>query len=407
MFIPGANPIEKYKSEKDGFDILQEIETIAANGYAQIAPGDVERLKWIGTFLRKRTPGFFMMRIRITGGQTNSRQMRALAGISERLGNNIMDVTTRQQIELRAIKIESVPQILKELKEIDLSSFQTGMDNIRGVNTCPLSGLTPHEILDAYPYTVEFTNLFLKNKEFTNLPRKMNVTFTGCLENCTHPESQDIGLVPAKKDGKAGFNVSVGGKMGSGGFCNSRNLDVFVTAKDAAPLSAEIALLFRDHGLRGERTKCRLAFLLESWGMDKFRSELDARWFSKTGEHMRPAGQDLRRETETDHLGVTPQKQPGLYAVGLKIPVGRITAKQMQELARLSESYGSGELRITPQQNMVLINIPKEKLNGLMEEPLLTHLTPEPTPLSRKMVSCVGTDYCNIALIETKGIALK
>ena len=160
MFTVGTNPIEKYKAEKDGLDILQEIEALAAGGYKNLQPGDAERLKWIGTFLRKRTPGFFMMRIRITGGRATAAQLHGLARISERLGNEVLDVTTRQQIELRAIKIESVPQILKDLADVDLNSFQTGMDNIRGVNTCPLSGLTPNETLDAYPYAAGFTNLF-------------------------------------------------------------------------------------------------------------------------------------------------------------------------------------------------------------------------------------------------------
>ncbi len=411
MFTPGTNPIEKIKAEKDGLDILQEIETLAAGGLGKISSGDMDRLKWIGTFLRKKTPGFFMMRIRITGGRSNAKQLRALAQISERLGNEVLDITTRQQIELRAIRIESVPQILRELQDVDLTSLQTGLDNIRGVNTCPLSGLTPHELMDAYPYTTEFTDIFLRNKEFTNLPRKMNATITGCFENCTHPESQDIGMVPAVKviDGaeRKGFNVLVGGKMGSGGFYNAKNIDVFVLPEEAAKLCAEIALIFRDHGARAERTKCRLAFLIESWGVEKFRSELESRWQEKFGCKLAGAGTDRRGEAESDHLGVTPQKQLGLFAVGLCVPVGRVSAKQLHELARLSEAYGNSEVRITPQQNMIIVNVPKNKLDALLEEPLLAQLSTNPGALFRGLVSCVGIDYCNLALIETKGISVK
>ncbi|OGR84847.1 MAG: hypothetical protein A2901_04035 [Elusimicrobia bacterium RIFCSPLOWO2_01_FULL_54_10] len=411
MFSPGTNPIEKIKAEKDGLDILQEIETLAANGYANLSPQNAERLKWIGTFLRKKTPGFFMMRVRITGGRATAKQFHALAQISERLGNEVLDITTRQQIELRAIRIESVPQILKELEDVDLNSLQTGLDNIRGVNTCALAGLTPNESLDAYPLAVDFTNVFLNNKDYTNLPRKMNVTLTGCLENCTHPESQDIGLVPASKviNGSVinGFNVFVGGKMGSGGFYNATVLDVFVPPEDAVSLCSEIPLIFRDHGFRAERTKARLAFLLEAWGMEKFRAELEARWTRRFGGKLERAGTDLRKEVETDHLGVTAQKQPGLNAVGLSISVGRVSAKQLHEIARLSEVYGSSEIRITPQQNMILVNVPQKNLKPLLDEPLLTQLPPNPTPLFRGLVSCVGIDYCSLALIETKGIAVK
>ena len=326
MFTPGTNVIEKIKAEKDGLDILQEIESIAADGYSKLSPQNADRLKWLGTFLRKKTPGFFMMRIRITGGRASAKQLYALAQISEKLGNEVLDVTTRQQIELRAIKIESVPQILKDLESVDLNSLQTGLDNIRGVNTCPLSGLLPNEIMDAYPDTVEFTKVFLKNKEYTNLPRKMNVTITGCVDNCTHPESQDIGLVPASKNISGtevkGFNLFVGGKMGSGGFCSAKDLDVFVQPEQTPALCSEIALIFRDHGARAERTKCRLSFLLEAWGVPKFRAELDSRWSNRIGQKLSAAGTDLRSDTETEHLGVTAQKQPGLVAVGLSIPVG-------------------------------------------------------------------------------------
>jgi len=411
MFVAGNNPIEKIKAEKDGLDILQEIDKIAAEGYDKISAADVERLKWIGAFLRKKRPGYFMIRIRITGGRANSKQVRAIAQISEQLGNGVLDITTRQQVELRAIKIESVPQILKDLQDVDLNAFQTGLDNIRNVNTCPISGLNPNEVLDAYPQAVEFTDVFLKNKEYTNLPHKMNVTITGCQDNCTHPESQDIGLVPALKMGSGpiekGFNVLVGGKMGSGGFYNAKDLDVFVQPEDAAKICSEIALLFRDFGFRDERTKCRLSFLIQDWGIEKFRAELHSRWKAKYGGSLSRAEADQRSDDGTNHLGIHPQRQPGLYFAGLSIPVGRVTAKQMLELARLAEFYGSGEIRFTPQQNVILTYIPREKIEALKEEPLLSQLSPAPGPLTLGLVSCVGIDYCNLALIETKGIAVQ
>ncbi|MBI2918358.1 MAG: hypothetical protein HYY01_10230 [Chloroflexi bacterium] len=177
---PGNNPVERIKAEKDGLDILDDIEELAARhgGWETIDPGDRERLKWIGTFFRKPTPGRFMMRIRITNGQATSVQLRALAEIARRLGNEILDLTTRQQIELRAIKIADVPQILQALADIDITSLQTGMDNIRNVNCCPLAGITPLELFDASNVGGEYTSIFLNNKEFTNLPRKFNVTIT-------------------------------------------------------------------------------------------------------------------------------------------------------------------------------------------------------------------------------------
>ena len=279
---PGNNPVEKVKAEKDGLDILEEIEELAANhgGWETLDPGDRDRLKWIGTFFRKPTPGQFMMRIRITNGQTTSGQLRTLAEIARRLGNGTLDITTRQQVQLRAINIGAVPEILAALQGVDLNSFQTGMDNIRGVNCCPMSGLTAEELFRRRARRGRVHRIFLKNKEFTNLPRKFNVTITGCLENCTHGETQDLGMFPAvrESDGALGFNVSVGGKMGSGGMVAATHLDIFVEPHEAARLAAEITLLFRDEGARERRTKTRLAFMIEEWGAQRFRAALEDRW---------------------------------------------------------------------------------------------------------------------------------
>lgn len=401
-----TNTIEQLKLEKDGVDLLQEIDRLAQTPWEQIPKGDLEtRLKWIGVFFRKRTPGYFMMRVRMTNGQSNARQFLTLADIAEKLGNGVLEFTTRQQIELRAVQVNDVPQIFERLHDVDLNSLQTGMDNIRNINTCPLAGLTPHELLDASPIGAEFTTIFLKNKAFTNLPRKFNVTMTGCLENCTHTESQDIGMTPAILDvaGQSlrGFNVAVGGKMGSGGMTVATPLDVFVPPEEAARFAAEIVLLFRDEGPRGEsRARVRLAFLIEDWGAEKFRQGLEIRW----GSPLRRAGRDVRYHRHTDHMGVQPQKD-GRFSVGMVVPVGRVNAKHMREWARLANAYSEGAIRLTTGQNVILPHVSKERLDTLLEEPLLQEFKPEPHPVTRGLVSCVGTDYCNLALIETKGLA--
>jgi ferredoxin-nitrite reductase len=403
---PGNNPIEKIKAEKDGLDIVQDIEQLAAQhgGWETLDPGDRERLKWIGTFFRKPTPGLFMMRIRITNGQATSAQLRTLADIAQRLGNGVLDLTTRQQVQLRAVKIHDVPQIMRGLEGVGLTSLQTGLDNIRNIICCPLSGLTAQELLDASPVGVEYTSMFLNNKEFSNLPRKFNVTITGCLENCSHAETQDLGMTPAvrQSDGRAGFNVVAGGKMGSGGMTVAQPLDVFVTPEEAARLAAAVTLLFRDEGARDQRTKARLAFLMQAWGPDKFRNALEQRW----GRPLDRAGKDARYARHTDHLGVQRQKQPGLFSVGLSVPTGRLAAPKMQEMARLAEDYGSGHVRLTNGQNAILVNVPEHRLAALQAEPLLQELSPRPSPFHRGLVTCTGVDYCNLALIETKGIGL-
>ncbi len=409
---PGNNPIETYKAAKggDGLRIREDLPQLIAQGHEALSPADKELLKWVGVFFRKPTPGKFMMRIRMPNGFATAQQLVTIADLSERVGNGTLDITTRQQIELRGYTLAGVPEIWEKLRGVNLRSLQTGMDNIRNLNGCSLAGLTPDELLDASSIVLELDRFIVGtdgNSEFTNLPRKMNVTVTGCLENCTHNESQDIALVPATKivDGTihAGFHILVGGKMGSGGFTIASNLEWFIEPCQAVEMVIAIIKLFRDEGPRDSRTKSRLAFLLEEWGLDRFRKELGTR----LGWMPRSAGQDARRECHTDHLGVHPQKQPNRYSVGVSVTVGRIHQESLRELARLAEVYGTGQIRLTTGQNAVLINVPQERLEGLLREPLLKELPPEPSRFVRGLVSCTGVQYCNLAVIETKARAVR
>src|SRR5213594_4359857 len=276
-----VNKIEQIKVEKDGLDVGADIPRYAQLGFEAIEEGDLERLKWWGVFFRRHTPGYFMMRIRIPNGITNAVQLSPIGGITDRCGRGFADITTRQQVQLRWIRIGDVPAILDQLRGVGLLTLQTGMDNIRNVVGCPVAGLTPNELFDASPIVREFTQIFLGNKAYTNLPRKFNVTITACKEACTHAERQDIALTPAMKESGGGeikgFNVAVGGKMGSGGYRLASPLDLFVTPEQAAVVCSHIVLIFRDHGARELRTKARLAFLIENWGAEKFRSELERR----------------------------------------------------------------------------------------------------------------------------------
>jgi ferredoxin-nitrite reductase len=310
-------------------------------------------------------------------------------------------------MQLRWFAINDVPEIWERLRAVELISLQTGMDNIRGVIGCPVAGLTPNELFDASPAVREFTQMFIGNKAYTNLPRKFNVTITACKEACTHAEAQDIALTPATKeiDGQEvkGFNIAVGGKMGSGGFRIASPLNLFVAAENAAAICSHIVLIFRDHGARELRTKARLAFLIESWGVEKFRKELERR----VDRPLASAGVDQRAPKHTDHIGVFRQKQAGLNYIGLAVPVGRVTSEQMLAVADLAENYGNGQLRLTVGQNIIIPNVPDSKIGELTSEPVLQELRYDPSEVMRGMVSCTGMDYCHFALIETKGWALK
>lgn len=408
------NKIEILKKEKDGLDALADILHLApANNWQEMTEADKQRAKWHGLFYRVATPGNFMMRLRFNAGRVTAGQLRVLADLSDQYGKSFADLTTRQQMQLRWFTLADVPDIWRRLHAAGLNSKQTGMDNVRGICGCPVSGLTPHELFDAGPVISQFNDLLIDNKEFSNLPRKFNVTITGCMENCVHPETQDIGLVPAYRelDGQQvnGFNVLVGGKQGSGGYRPATPLDAFVRRDDAALLCAEITRLFRDHGSREMRVRARLAFLIEDRGIGWFRSELERRW----GRSLLRAGIDMRKKHHVDHLGIHPQKRRAgeegepLFYVGCLAPVGRITTSQMRKIAEAAERYGSGDVRLTTGQNLILANIPESRLGALTEEPIFQELPYDPSPILRGLVACTGTDYCGMALIETKGYALE
>ena len=405
---PAPNAIEGYKAAigGDGLRILEQLPQIIQRGAGSLTPAEKELLKWLGVFYRKPTPGKFMMRIRMPNGFVRSDQVRTIAELSRRLGNGVLDITTRQQIELRGFLLDSVPAIWEKLKGVDLRSLQTGIDNVRNINGCPLAGLTPHELVDASHVVHELDRIIVGsagNPEFTNLPRKFNVTVTGCLDNCTHNESQDIALVPAKKGQRLGFNVLVGGKMGSGGFTVASHLNVFVEIYQAAAVVLELIKIFRDHGPREARSRCRFAFLVEKWGIPRLRAELTARM----GYELALRGRDMRSSHHTDHLGTSAQKQAGLIAVGLCVPTGRVNPDQLDELARVADVYGFGEIRLTTGQNAVIPYVPANRVSQLLKEPLLEQFSPRPSPFVRGLVACVGTDYCNLALIETKARAVE
>ena len=403
----GHNAIEAAKASIGGdpLRIQGAIPGLVARGFEALTKTDKELLKWLGLFARARTPGRFMLRIRMPNGFATSEQLRAIADLSTRFGNSALDLTTRQQIELRGFTLDSVEEIWERLRRVNLSSLQTGMDNVRNINGCPLAGITPHELFDASPVVFELDRWIVGcdgNPEFANLPRKLNVTVTGCLENCTHCESQDIALVPATAGGCAGFNVLVGGKMGSGGFTVAAPLDVFVAPQEAVAVVADLVRIYRDHGPRDARGRCRLAFLIDEWGLPRLRDELSQR----AGRALAPAGRDVRCAHHVDHLGVTRQKDPRLASVGLCVPTGRVNPEQLAELARLADEYGTGRIRLTTGQNAIICDVDVKRLLRLRREPLLGSFPPDASPLVRGLVTCIGTDFCNLALIDTKGPAL-
>jgi ferredoxin-nitrite reductase len=266
-----------------------------------------------------------------------------------------------------------------------------------------VSGIDAHEVVDALPVAQAISAYFTGNREYANLPRKFKIAVTGCLEDCARVEINDIGLWPAEQaDGSIGFNVLIGGGLSDGERMAS-DIDVFIRPEQAVELCRGVAQVFGELGNRENRGLARMRYLAQELGPEGFRAALDER----TKFTLDPAGKELTDRFRGDHVGVHPQKQPGLVYVGCSVPVGRMHGIDLIETARLAETYGDGGVRIGTDQNFILSGIPEERLDDLLSEPLLTKYSPFPGPFERGVVACTGSEFCRFAVVETKERAVK
>ena len=410
------NPIEKSKAQKQPLLLRQELDHFAQIGWE--AMDEFERnfgLKWLGFFYRTVTPGKFMLRMRMPNGVLTSHQMRVLADIVQRYcqaagfqdqGN--ADLTTRQNIQLRGIRIEDIADIIDRLGKAGMTSVQSGMDNVRNITGDALAGLDADELIDTRGLVFNVQDMITNNGEgnpaLSNLPRKFNIAITGGRDNSVHAEINDLAFIPAYTDGYLGFNVIVGGFFSPKRVAAAIPMNVWVSPEQVVALSKVILEVFSDYGYRGNRQKTRLMYLIEEWGLEKFRYMVE----KQLGYPLQEAAPKDEIDWEKrDHIGIHKQKQPGLNYVGLHIPIGRLYAPEMSELARMADVYGSGELRFTVEQNLIIPNVPDSRLNALLAEPLLQErFSINPDPLKRALVSCTGAEFCGFAIIETKNRAL-
>jgi ferredoxin-nitrite reductase len=407
-----ANKIEDIKAQKDGLTLKAEIERFAEIGWEAIDDDDLQyRLKWLGVFFRKSTPGRFMVRMRIPNGIINSNQMRVLASVVEKCGEHgVADITTRQNIQMRGILMEDIPEMFAQFQSVGLTSVQSAMDNIRNITGSPVAGIDANELYDTRELAIQVQNLLTNNGEgnpaFTNLPRKFNIAIAGCRDNSTHAEINDLAFIPAFKDEAKetfGFNVIVGGFFSSKRVAAAIPLNVWVPPTDVVSLCEAVLIVFRDHGLRENRQKARLMYLIDQWGIEKFRDAVEQQ-FGKSLAIAAP--KDEIEWEKRDHIGIHKQKQAGLNYVGMQIPVGRMYAPDMYEFARLADTYGNGDMRLTVEQNLIITNVGDQQLPALRQEPLLQKFPIEPDALMRGLVSCTGNQFCPVAIVETKNRSL-
>ncbi len=404
------NKVEKFKLERHPLEVREAIlTTYSKKGIESMSevPGEFERLKWVGIYPQNQGGNAFMIRIKVPGGVLSSEQAQVIGQIATdfangpipnpHFGNNFLDLTTRQDVQMHWIKMEDVPEIWRRLEEVGMTTVQACGDSARNVLCCPVSGLGREEIINAYPVAQAISDYFTGNREYANLPRKFKMSVTGCVEDCAQAEINDIGLLPARyEDGTVGFNVRVGGGLSDGPRMAS-DIDVFVRPEEAVEVTRGIAQVFGELGDRENRWTCRMRYLVQELGPEGFREELEQR----TSFELTPAGEDLTKHYRGDHVGVHPQKEDGHYYVGLNVPVGRMSGEQFIEAGRLAGYYG-GEIRLATDQNFIITGVREERLGDLLTEPLLERYSPTPKAFERGVVACTGSEFCRFGIVETK-----
>ncbi|MGN7469780.1 nitrite/sulfite reductase [Brevibacillus sp. SAFN-007a] len=400
---PSLNKMELTKLEKDGLDVIETIiNTYSKEGFESIEPSDMDRFKWAGVYQQRPKDGHFMMRVRIPGGIMTSEQARVLAKIAQDYGRDLVDVTTRQAVQFHWLTVETLADIFDRLAAVGLSSFEACGDCPRQIMGNPLAGIDPHEVLDTRPIVAELETFFLLNRDFSNLPRKYKMSISANIYNAAHAQINDLAFTPAKKliagEDVIGFHVWVGGGLSAKPYLAKR-LDVFVRPEEVVKVAAGVTTLFRDFGYRQKRTHARLKFLVADWGPEKFKEEL----VKLVGE-LETSGEDLTKGWNGGYFyGLHEQRQPGYYYAGLSVPVGRMNAAELIELARLADEYGDGTIGACNTQNVLIRNIAKEKVAAFRQEPLIVNrFKLKPNTFVGYAVSCTGIEYCNLALVETK-----
>jgi len=411
-----AQKMERLKREKNPWEAFDEVRTFARQGRSSVVPEWAGAyFKWWGIYTQGDGVGatggkggeglatdWFMMRIGIPNGIVTSHQLRTIGGIARKYARNLADITVRQNIQLHWLSIESLPEVVEALDAIGLSPKGACGDVVRNVTGCPLAGVAADELIDASPIARGIAQMLTANSEFYNLPRKFKISATGCPSWCTYPEINDIGLTAVDRDGEIGYSLRVGGGLSNEPHLAVR-LDAFVRPDQAIDVARGVTEIFRDQQvLRESRERARLKYLFmrEGWTAESFLDELQRR----IGFKLDPAvPENVPDDILRDHTGIHPQREPGLAYVGASVLRGRVSGEQLEAAAELAEKFGSGSLRATVSQNLVFVDVPYAKTGELARELGQIGLYVEASQFWRGAVACTGTEFCKLAIAETKG----
>ncbi|MER5525564.1 nitrite/sulfite reductase [Streptomyces sp. NPDC002677] len=415
-FTP-LNGNEQFKKDDDGLNVRTRIETIySKRGFDSIDPNDLRgRMRWWGLYTQRK-PGidggktailepeelddkYFMLRVRIDGGRLTTQQLRVIGEISQEFARGSADVTDRQNIQLHWIRIEDVPEIWNRLEAVGLSTTEACGDTPRVVIGSPVAGIAEDEIIDGSWAIDEINRRFIGSKEFSNLPRKFKSAISGSpLLDVVH-EINDIAFVGVEHpEHGPGFDLWVGGGLSTNPKIGVR-LGAWVPLDEVPDVWAGVIGIFRDYGYRRLRTRARLKFLVADWGAEKFRQILEDEYLKRKLVDGPAPAEPLQRWR--DHVGVHRQ-QDGNFYVGFAPRVGRVDGTTLAKIADLAEAHGSGRVRTTVEQKMIVLDVTEDQVDSLVEALEALDLTARPSPFRRGTMACTGIEYCKLAIVETK-----
>jgi len=407
---------ERLKREKNPWEAFDEVRAFARAGRSSVLPEWAAfYFKWWGIYTQGDGVGavggkggeglasdYFMMRIAIPNGILSASQLRVIGSLARKYARNLADITVRQAIQLHWLTIESLPEVVDALSAVGLSPRGACGDVVRNVTGCPLAGVAADELLDSSPLANEISLMLKGNSEFYNLPRKFKICVTGCPSWCCHPEINDIALTATEFNGQIGYSLRVGGGLSKEPHLAVR-LNAFVLPEQAASVARVVAEIFREQqSLRENRAQARMKylFLKEGWTADRFLAELQ----SRLDFTLLPAApENVPDDIFRDHAGIHAQRQPGLSFVGASVLRGRLSADQLLAAAEIAERFGTGALRTTVSQNLLFIDIPNNKTAELARELNRIGLQVDGSNFWRGAVACTGTEFCKLAITETKG----
>ena len=411
-----AQRMERLKREKNPWEAFDEVRAFAREGRSSVVPDWASAyFKWWGVYTQGDGAGvtggkggegltteWFMMRIGIPNGIVTASQLRTIGEITQKYARNLADITVRQNIQLHWLTIESLPEVVDALDAIGLSPKGACGDVVRNVTGCPLAGVAADELIDASPIARGIAHELTANNDFFNLPRKFKICATGCPSWCSYPEINDIALTAAVRGSEVGYSLRVGGGLSNEPHLAVK-LDAFVRPDQAIRVARGVTEIFRDQQvLRESRDRARMKYLFmrEGWTAERFLDELQA----KIGFKLDPAAEEtVPDDILRDHVGIHPQRQDGLVYVGASVLRGRLSGDQLVAAAELAERFGSGALRATVSQNLLIIDVPKAKANELAGELGQIGLHVEGSMFWRGAIACTGTEFCKLAITETKG----